>query len=298
MSHEDEVTRSECYDPLGSDLSKLDLSGVPSKPYPELPSVLSQFVANVRELLSCNLVGVYLVGSLAVGGFDLDSDIDFLVVMNEELPDQSVSALQTMHARIYEKTNYPAKHLEGSYISLGVLNRAETVDVEELWYLDNGSTVLERSTHCNKWHVRWVLRERGVRLLGPEPDSLLEPVSERLIREEVLDAMRVLAAEFADAIKGGLTFWTSRFGQSFAVLTFCRMLFTLETGTVQSKLAGVNWGLTNLDRVWYDLIQQAWEEREGVRFCVKIRQRADSAALEKTNEFIQYAIREIPSRIR
>lgn len=295
MSHEDEFPRRESFDQHGVDPAIPDLTGVPAKPYPELPSVLGQFVSGVQDLLSENLVGIYLVGSLAVGGFDLDSDIDFLVVTNEELTDETASALQAMHARIYEQSCYPAKHLEGSYISRDVLNRAEAVDVQKLWYLDNGSTVLERSTHCNKWHVRWVLREHGVRLNGPEPDSLLDPVPDELIRKEVAGMIRLVAAEFAEAINGGLTFWTSRFGQSFAIITICRMLHTLDTGTVQSKLAGVKWGLKNLDPVWGDLIQKAWKEREGVRFCVKIRQRADSVALEKTIEFIQYAVREIPS---
>ncbi|MBD3168490.1 MAG: DUF4111 domain-containing protein [candidate division Zixibacteria bacterium] len=267
---------------------------MPIKPYPELPSVLDDFVSGAQNLLSDNLLGVYLVGSLAVGGFDLDSDIDFLVVVNEEISDETARALQAMHARIYEQECYPAKHLEGSYISHDVLIRAETVNIQELWYLDNGSTVLERSTHCNKWHVRWMLRERGIRLLGPEPDSLLEPVPKQLIRKETAEMMYLVAGEFAEAIKGDLTFWTSRFGQSFAVITFCRMLHTLETGKVQSKQAGVKWGLNNLDTGWSDLIQEAWKEREGVRFCAKIRQRANLAALEKTNEFIQYAISKMP----
>ncbi len=298
MSHEDEFTRPKDYDPPGVDLAIPDLTSVPAKPYPELPSVLGQLVVSVQNQLSDNLVGIYLVGSLAVGGFDLDSDIDFVVVINEELTDETASAIEAMHARIYEQTCYPAKHLEGSYISRDVLNRSEAVGVQKLWYIDNGSTVLERSTHCNKWHVRWMLRERGVRLLGPEPHSLLDPVPEELIRDEVAGMMRLVAAQFADAINGELTFWVSRFGQSYAVLTLCRMLHTLETGTVHSKLAGMKWGLKNLDPVWSDLIEEAWKEREGVRFCVKIRQRADSAAVEKTNEFIQYAVRNAPSWCR
>jgi hypothetical protein len=293
MSHEGKFAGSENYDPLGADLATPNLTDVPTKPYPELPSVLGQFAVGIQDLLSDNLVGIYLVGSLAVGGFDLDSDVDFLVVMNKELTDQTTNAIQAMHAQIYEQSCYPAKHLEGSYISRDVLNHAEAVDVQKLWYLDNGSTVLERSTHCNKWHVRWVLRERGVRLLGPESNSLLDPVPDELIRKEVAGMMRLVATEFAEAINGGLTYWTSRFGQSFAILTFCRMLHTLDTGTVQSKLAGVKWGLKNLDSVWADLIRKAWKEREGVRFCTKIRQPADSVALEKTNEFIQDAVRNI-----
>ena len=99
MRHKGKVTRPESCDPTGEVRGTPDLTDVHAEPYPELPSVLGQFVDGVQDLLSENLVGIYLVGSLAVGGFDLDSDIDFLVVMNEELTDGAVSALQAMHVR-------------------------------------------------------------------------------------------------------------------------------------------------------------------------------------------------------
>jgi predicted nucleotidyltransferase len=56
------------------------LEKIPRVPYPELPSVLGELVAGVESVLASNLVGVYLVGSLATGDFDLDGDVDFLVV--------------------------------------------------------------------------------------------------------------------------------------------------------------------------------------------------------------------------
>ena len=48
---------------------------------------------------------------------------------------------------------------------------------------------------------------------------------------------------------GPLAYFNTTFGQSFAVLSGCRMLQTLEIGTVQSKLAGVNWSEHGLDMV-------------------------------------------------
>jgi hypothetical protein len=38
------------------------------------------------------------------------------------------------------------------------------------------------------------------------------------------------------------------------------------------------------------LIDQAWNEREGVRFGVKIGQRAEIALLDETLKFMKYAI--------
>ncbi len=268
------------------------MATVPCMPYPELPSILRELVAGVEKELGGNLVGVYLVGSLATGDFDLDSDVDFLVVTKEELSNEAVRSLQALHARIHSLGCYPAQHLEGSYITLALLNLPEAVGVQSLWFLDNGSTTLERSVHDNQWHVRWMLRERGVRLIGPDPTSLLEPVPVEAMRAETATAMRRIADEFAGEIDLPLTFWTSRFGQSFAVLNACRMLHTFQTATIQSKLAGVKWARHALEPVWGGLIERAWQEREGVRHCIKIRERADAHALKETLEFLRYAVRE------
>ena len=73
------------------------------------------------------------------------------------------------------------------------------------------------------------------------------------------------------------------------VLTFCRMLQTLYTGTMQSKRAGSRWAEQFLDPKSIKLIEQAWNEREGVRFMVKIHQRAEQILLDGTLEFINYA---------
>jgi hypothetical protein len=138
-----------------------------SEVYPELASVLQRFVAGVQKALGSKFLGAYLVGSLATGDFDLDSDVDFLILTNAELSDAEVRSLQTTHADIHALGCYPAEHLEGSYISTDLLNRTDLVGVEPLWFVDNGSTSLERSIHDNRWHVRWILRERGITIIGP-----------------------------------------------------------------------------------------------------------------------------------
>ncbi|MFN2114252.1 MAG: aminoglycoside adenylyltransferase domain-containing protein, partial [Anaerolineae bacterium] len=255
------------------------MPSVPDEPYPELPSVLAELVSGAKGVLGDSLVGVYLVGSLATGDFDMDSDVDFLVVVDRELTDDVVGALQAMHRRIHAVGCYPAQHLEGSYVSRDVLGDADAVDVRPLWYLDNGSTTFERSLHDNKWHVRWVLRERGIALYGPDPTTLLEPVPPDALRAEVSGMLVEMAHLFEADLDGPLSYWTSRFGQSYAVLTCCRMLHSLQTGTVRSKREGMLWALKAVDAEWHQVIRDAWREREGVRHCVKIRQRARAESL-------------------
>jgi predicted nucleotidyltransferase len=91
------------------------LKRIPSEPYAELRPVLETFVGGVQDAVETNFVGAYLVGSLATGDFDHDSDIDFLIVTDEELTDAQVQSLQALHLELHSLGCYPAQHLEGSY---------------------------------------------------------------------------------------------------------------------------------------------------------------------------------------
>jgi hypothetical protein len=257
--------------------------------YPELDSVMSQFVAGVRTALAENFVGAYLVGSLATGDFDLDSDVDFLIVTRAELSEPELAALRTTHMAIHALGNYPARHLEGSYIGIDSLNRADGVGTEPLWYVDNGSTSLERSTHDNQWHVRWILREWSIAVAGPEAKAFVRAVPVEVLRSEAAHAIRKLR-DLVDAAAGQpLGWYNTRFGQSFAVLTCCRMLHTCKTGVVQSKLSGAKWAEQSLDPSWTGLIRAAWAERIGVRFGEKVRQPAEPSVVRETARFLAYA---------
>lgn len=268
----------------------LDDTKIPDHPYPELRDVLNMFVYEISAELRENLVGIYLVGSIASGDFDLDSDVDFLVVTNTELTEENMKPLQDIQIKIHDIDCYPAKHLEGSYISIGDLNNWGIVGQKKLYYFDNGSTTYEQSTHDNKWHVRWILRERGIILVGQKPETILRAIPLKELLNEIRTTMLQVMKLFEDEINRSLSFFNSRFGQSFAVLTYCRMLHTLHTGTVQSKKAAVKWAKQFVNPKWVKIIDQAWNEREGVRFGAKIGQRAESTLLYETLEFIKYAI--------
>jgi predicted nucleotidyltransferase len=271
----------------------IDDKEIPNKPYPELRRVLEIFVADVKEEISENLIGIYLVGSLASGDFDLDSDVDFISVIENELTKTNIKLLQEIQTRIHSIDCYPAKHLEGSYISIRDLNDWNTVGKKKLYYFDNGSTQFEKSTHDNKWHVRWILREHGITLIGQEPKAILEPIPIHELKNEIKTTMFQKIKGYEDELERPISFQNSRFGQSFYVLTYCRMLHTLHTGTVQSKKVGAEWARQMVDPKWIRTIDQAWEERKGVRFGVKIGQRAEPHLLHETLDFINYTVGQI-----
>ena len=263
---------------------------VPSDVYPELPRVLERLVAHVQSILEQQLVGVYLVGSLAVGDFDLDSDIDFVVVTDGELSARCVAELNAAHAGIHRTGCYPAEHLEGSYLSLARLRDTAGVGIEPVWFLENGDTELQRSAHDNQWHVRWILREREFALIGRGPRDFVPPVPCGAMAAEARSTLRELQRGMRAELDGPLAFLNSRFGQSFAILTACRLLQTMRSGEVHSKRASVRWALRHLSAEWHELIEAAWVEREGVRFCQKIRQLADRDLLRRTEAFVDHAV--------
>src|SRR5256714_4576772 len=157
--------------------------------FPDLNAVLEEFVASVRAILAENFCGAYLQGSFAVGDADVHSDVDFLVVTQDEIGDAEVAALQTMHERIHALDSLWAQHLEGSYVPRRRLRRVDPARAPYL-YLDNGATELVRDNHCNTAVVRWSLREHGVVLSGPDPKSLVDPVSADQLRSDVMTAMQ------------------------------------------------------------------------------------------------------------
>ncbi len=63
---------------------------------PAVNAVLDLLLNAVRDVLGDRLVGLYLYGSLASGDFDSEtSDIDFVAVTSEALPDELVVGLRT-----------------------------------------------------------------------------------------------------------------------------------------------------------------------------------------------------------
>ena len=242
-------------------------------------------VASAQDVLGANFVGAYLQGSFAVGDFDRHSDVDFIIVIAEELSDNQVDALQIMHERIYCLESPWAQHLEGSYFPKGVL-RDLAERGQTLWYLDHGARSLIKSEHCNTIVVRWVVREKGILLAGPPPITLVDPIPVELLRMEIMEVITGWGQE----IIANPDRYNNHFYQTFIVLNYCRMLHDLDTGCPGSKLAGATWAKANLEPSWSALIDRAWAGRPDP--ASSVRRPADPEDFESTLKFVKYIIEE------
>ncbi|MBI5965157.1 MAG: DUF4111 domain-containing protein [Chloroflexi bacterium] len=252
-------------------------------PYSDLNRVLHNLVESAKKILGSNFVGAYLQGSFAIGDFDLHSDVDFIIVVEAEPSDDQIQSLQIMHERIYNLDTPWAQHLEGSYFPREVL-RQHTQSGDQLWYLDNGSRSLVKADHCNTIVVRWVIRENGITLAGPSPNTLVDPISVDLLRKEILETITGWGQEILDNPEH----FNNRFYQTYIVLNFCRMLHDLLNGFPGSKLAGAEWAKINLASSWIGLIDRTWSGRPNP--AVSVRQPADPADFQNTLNFIHYSM--------
>jgi predicted nucleotidyltransferase len=254
-------------------------------PYSELNEVLEELVASTKSVLGQALVGAYLQGSFAVGDFDRHSDADFVFVVADELSDSQVDALQAVHRRIYGLPREWAQHLEGSYFPVAILRKCSRTG-ELLWYLDRGSQSLIRSDHCNTLVVRWIVREQGVVLAGPNPATLIDPIPVDALRQEIHATICVWGQQIlADPDR-----YANRFYQGFIVLNYCRMLHDFITGHPGSKRAGATWAKATLDPSWSGLIDQAWGGRPNP--AVAVREPANAAAFSSTLQFVKSVMAE------
>jgi hypothetical protein len=221
-------------------------------PYPYVNVVLEILLAELRTTLGDYFIGLYLHGSLASGDFDPGhSDIDFLVVTTEALPENILPALEAMHQRIWNSGLEWAKKLEGSYIPKNSLYRYNPADPPRPGIYEGKVLTFRHEIH---WVInRHILRENGVVVSGPPIRPLIAPVTPEEIRQAI--------------VTGLIEAWTDKLSerdwlippghQSYIVLTCCRALYTLKYGTIKSKLTSARWALESLDIYWKNLIESA-----------------------------------------
>lgn len=248
---------------------------------PELNTLLRDLLDEVQHVLGGHFVGLYLEGSLANGDYDRDSDVDFVVVTDQEISQDDFEALQAMHERFNGKAARQSLNLEGSYISRPALRRSDPKHASHLNLEWGSGERLKRVFHDETWNIqRYILRERGITIVGPAPRTLIDPVSPDDLRQAMLAVLRGWAAH----VLGHANEIAFREYQSYTVLSICRILYTLEHGEVVSKAKAAEWVKQMESGRWGGLIDRAWIGRHNPSLP------ASSEDIDQTLEFIRYAL--------
>ncbi len=227
-------------------------------PYPDVNEILNLLHSKVQEVLREQFVGMYLYGSLSSGDFHpQDSDIDFLVVTRDAIPNHVISHLEQMHNELWKTNAHWASKLEGSYIPQKPLRRYESNG--EAYPTVNESKFYV-APHGSDWVIqRHIIREYGKTLKGPDPKSLIDAVSVEEIKQAVMGTRNEWWFPML-ADPSWLGQYDSHY-HSYAILTMCRALHTLETGRIISKPAAARWAQVQFGEEWSDVIEQALKQR-------------------------------------
>jgi hypothetical protein len=205
------------------------------------------------------MLGVVVHGSLALGDFRATrSDVDFVVITRHALPDSAVPVLAAMHRRIARRGPAWLDRFEGSYLSRRQIQRYDPDDTHYPALRVDGSFAVDH--HGSDWVLqRHVIREHGIVLAGPDPRTLVDPVS--------ADALR------AAALATTLEWWAPQLEdhhllrapeyRAYAVLTMCRALYTTQHGVVAAKAVAARWAQGALASKWAGTIDRALAWRHG-----------------------------------
>ena len=220
--------------------------------------LLHRFTEMSQDVLGENLVGVYLHGSLAMGGFNpAKSDLDLLVVVEDAVMDETKIKFLRQVVKLNEEA--PAKGIEMSIVRRKYISPFVYPTPYELhfsvahlrrFYEDPKAYVEQlRGTDKDLAAHFAIVHRFGVALYGPKAKEIFSQVPK---------------ADYADSI------WYDVGGAKeeilenpmYLTLNLCRALAYLKADLVLSKQTGGAWGLQNVPAEYHGLIRAALHSYE------------------------------------
>jgi hypothetical protein len=247
-------------------------------PWPEVDRAVERLRVGVVEAVGGDLVGVYVGGSLGLGGFDpASSDVDVLVATARALPAAAVEGLRRLHGALRDEGGWAAR-LEVVYLPLAALRRFDPRDSTR-YPIGASDRAFTLGRQGPTWVLdRWVTREHGLVVAGPDPRELIDPIGP----DELRAAVRASLAGVWDLEGRDVAWLRPRNYQAFAVLSMCRDLYVLEHGTPVSKPAAAAWASRRLGPPWPAMIERALAWRSD--------QRVDDRHLPETLAFVAHTV--------
>ena len=225
---------------------------------------VAELEALLRAELGPDLLGLYLFGSLAAGGFvEGRSDVDLFAVVEDAVDEARLARLRRLHA------DYVAAHpdwwerVEVGYVDRSVLQTFAGEPAGTIAVISPGEPL-----HITEPRGGWVLNwydvcTQGEVVHGPPPLELGPALSNADYRRVVMAQL----AAWQDEIREPRLAYVPA-AQGYAVVTICRALYALETGGQTTKEAAAAWGAGRFPQ-WADF------DRGGAR---RVPRRPDGTA--------------------
>ncbi|AIF42802.1 DNA polymerase [Virgibacillus sp. SK37] len=233
--------------------------------------------------MQCDLVGVYLHGSLAMGCYNPQkSDVDLLVVVKKQLTEDTKKKLIREILLLEEK--YPSCRLEMSVILENEAKHPSYPTPFELHYSKEHKRNYEEDPNyscSNEFDPDLIAHMmmthyRGKLLYGKEIQQTFSAIN----KEDYIAACLQDVKDSRWKIREDLVYYT---------LNLCRLLYFLGEGIIASKREGGEWALKVLPSKYHNLVGTCLTVYNGQRTEMEIDK------IEATN-FSDYMLKQIDNR--
>ncbi|HEX8891054.1 MAG TPA: aminoglycoside adenylyltransferase domain-containing protein [Pyrinomonadaceae bacterium] len=213
--------------------------------------MLQELTTRLPIILGGNLVGVYLYGSLTQGAFNpRRSDIDLIVVTRHDLSEAQFKRLGGWLTR-HAKSNAWTARLQILFL---IRDQVLTMNAKACLYQFGE---LKRSGSDGNPIIWMNVLRSGVILYGPKPETFVPEITSEILFQALKREVGYLREEM---IEKPLSEWRDvPMYRAYAVLTLCRILYSVEYGTIVSKRRAARWALKQLPEQWHEIILQAVE---------------------------------------
>ncbi|HEY6961681.1 MAG TPA: aminoglycoside adenylyltransferase domain-containing protein [Gaiellaceae bacterium] len=199
---------------------------------------VAQLAALLQRDFGNDLVGLYLFGSLAAGGFhDGKSDVDLLAVLRRDLADgDELERLRGLHARFVAERPEWVERIEVGYVSLAVLQTLAGERRGTIGAISPGEPLNVKEID-DGWLLNWAsVCDAGETILGPPPLELAPVVTPEAWRAAVERQLE----EWREHVRQPWVAYVPT-QHGYTIATVSRALCALETGRQVSKAEAVEW---------------------------------------------------------
>jgi hypothetical protein len=248
--------------------------------------VLDHFRSHLQALWGSDLLGIYLVGSLALGDFNpRSSDIDFIVVTSTAIAPEGFTALQHIHTQFAASNSPWAERIEAIYVPASAL-RHRAANTSHYPQIEKGKPLSLAPLEAGWVFQCLTIRDHSMIVIGPNPRALVDTID----TQELYTAATMIVGQWMEQALHDPTWmpWLRQpHAQVFVVQTLCRLLHSLATGIVASKPRAAEWAQETYGEPWATFIEQSLINQHQIGTITQSEENKTLAFLAFTLERIQ-----------
>ncbi|WGV25287.1 aminoglycoside adenylyltransferase domain-containing protein [Halotia branconii] len=215
--------------------------------------VLADYLLSLKTELPNLIDACYIHGSIALDAFNRHfSDIDFITILARRATAQEVEKLKAVHQQV--EMLYPEWKLEGSYLQWEDLGREQQEIVPYPYYHDG--VLRSAGYHDVNLVTWWVLKHRGISIMGLSPQTLAFTVDGNLLRTNIQENLNSYWVSWTRQ-PNKIAYLVTDSGIQWAVLGILRLFYTLREHDITSKTEAGRYALVHLPTQWHRLITEA-----------------------------------------